>query len=285
MIPSLGNSLLNYRVDVMKWAYGITTVPERAGGLLPATIESLAQAGFDRPMLFVDGSIEYSGRLDVVRHPRVGQLRNWMNALFYLFTTTRADRYAIFEDDLLACRQLRPYLDRCPPGKTYWNLITSDDNLHDTGYRPGWHLSNQLGRGAVGLVFDRETVDCLLRMERFVRAPANGETMADAVVIDTLKPLGYRELVHYPSLLQHMGAESTLGHSIGQVSAFQGVEYDLLSIDDTSPSTHKSATTTCCFRRRGQAMICERCGREVMIRNPTLAPEKYRARCRNAEYA
>lgn len=267
----------------MKWAYGITTVPERAGALLPATIESLAQAGFDRPILFTDGAVEDYWGLDIVQHPRVGQLRNWMNALFYLFTSTRADRYAIFEDDLLACRQLRPYLERCPPGKTYWNLLTSDDNLHDTGHRPGWHLSNQLGRGAVGLVFDHDTVDCLLRMERFVRAPVNGESMADAVVIETLKPLSYRELVHYPSLLQHMGAESTLGHSLGQVSAFHGVEYDLLSILDASCGGALQRTTSmCCFRRSGAVMICERCGREVNIRNPTLAPEKYHARCRKA---
>ncbi len=161
----------------MKWAYGITTVPERVSTLLPQTIASLATAGFDRPVLFVDGSIPEHGDLEVVCHPRVGQLRNWMQALFYLFTTRDADRYAIFEDDVLACRQLREYLERCPPSKVYWNLITLDENRVHTKDVPGWHESNQLGRSACGLVFDRATVDCLLRMERFVRGPANSETM------------------------------------------------------------------------------------------------------------
>ncbi|MEX0612906.1 MAG: hypothetical protein WD229_12370 [Pirellulales bacterium] len=72
-----------------------------------------------------------------------------------------------------------------------------------------------MGRSACGLVFDRSTVDCLLRMERFVRGPAREETMSDAVVIATLKSLGYKELVYYPSLLQHVGLESTLGNSFG----------------------------------------------------------------------
>ena len=112
----------------MKWAYGVTTVPERIGTLLPQTLASLAAAGFDRPVLFVDGQITGYGDHGVVCHPRVGQMRNWMHAIFYLFTTIDADRYAIFEDDVQACRQLREYLERCPAGKVYWNLITLDEN-------------------------------------------------------------------------------------------------------------------------------------------------------------
>src|SRR3989304_3016743 len=161
----------------MNWAYGITTVPERVETWLPQTLRSLAAAGFDRPVLFVDGHIPGYEDLEVVCHPRVGQLRNWMQALFYLFTTKDADRYAIFEDDVLACRQLREYVERSPPGKVYWNLITLDENRAFTNDVPGRHGPNQWGRSACGLVFDHSTVDCLLRMERFVRGPASGETM------------------------------------------------------------------------------------------------------------
>src|SRR5438309_2061382 len=112
----------------MKWAYGVTTVPERMGDLLPQTLQSLAAAGFDRPVLFVDGPAGgYNYHGEIVSHPRVGHLRNWMNAIFYLFTTQEADRYALFEDDLIACSQLRQYLERWPPGKDYWNLLTHDE--------------------------------------------------------------------------------------------------------------------------------------------------------------
>jgi hypothetical protein len=266
----------------MNWAYGITTVPERVGTLLPQTIASLAEAGFDRPVLFVDGRMaEYEG-LEVVCHPRIGQLRNWMHALFYLFTTQEADRYAIFEDDLLACRQLREYLERCPPDKVYWNLITLDENRAYTNDVPGWHESNQLGRSACGLVFDRATVDCLLRMERFVRGPANRETMSDAVVIATLKSLGYKEIVHYPSLLQHVGIESTLGNSIGRVSAFVGEDVDLLSLPAPERVSPRRSTR-CQFQRDGDFMVCQICGWRMRISDPSLPPEKYHARCGGAD--
>jgi hypothetical protein len=266
----------------MNWAYGITTVPERVSNLLPQTIASLAAAGFNRPVLFVDGHIPRYEDLEVVCHPRVGQLRNWMNALFYLFTTQNADRYAIFEDDVLACHQLREYLDRCPPGKVYWNLITLDENRAYTNDTPGWHESNQLGRSACGLVFDRAAADCLLRMERFVRGPGNGETMSDAVVIATLKSLGYKELVHYPSLLQHVGLESTLGNKFGQVSAFLGTDYDLLSLPAPRlPAPRKSSR--CQFQRDGDFMVCQICGWRMRISDPSLPPEKYHARCGGAE--
>lgn len=266
----------------MNWAYGITTVPERVSNLLPQTIASLAAAGFDRPVLFVDGHIPSYDDLEVVCHPRVGQLRNWMHGLFYLFSTKDADRYAIFEDDVLACRQLREYLDRCPPNKVYWNLITLDENRAYTNDVPGWHESNQLGRSACGLVFDRSTVDCLLRMERFVRGPGNGETMSDAVVIATLKSLGYKELVHYPSLLQHVGLESTLGNSIGGASAFVDEDFDLLSLPAPEyPAPCKSSR--CQFQRDGDFMVCKVCGWRMRIADPSLPPEKYHARCRGAE--
>lgn len=266
----------------MNWAYGITTVPERVNTLLPQTIASLAAAGFDCPVLFVDGHIPSYDDLEVVCHPRVGQLRNWMHGLFYLFATKDADRYAIFEDDVLACRQLREYLERCPPGKVYWNLITLDENRLHTKDVPGWHESNQLGRSACGLVFDRATVDCLLRMERFVRGPDSGETMSDAVVIATLKSLGYKELVHYPSLLQHVGLESTLGNSFGQVSSFLGEDYNFLSLPaPTPPAPRKS--NRCQFERDSDFMVCQVCGWRMRISDPSLSPEKYLARCGGAE--
>jgi hypothetical protein len=266
----------------MNWAYGITTVPERVGTLLPQTIASLAAAGFDRPVLFVDGQITGCDRHEVVCHPRVGQLRNWMHALFYLFTTRDADRYAIFEDDVQACRQLREYLERCPAGKVYWNLITLDENRAFTNDVPGWHESNQLGRSACGLVFDRSTVDCLLRMERFVRGPGNGETMSDAVVIATLKSLGYKELIHYPSLLQHVGLESTLGNSIGRVSAFVSEDVDLLSVPISERPAPRN-NTRCNFQRDDDFMVCQVCGWRMRITDPSLPPEKYHARCGGAD--
>ena len=59
-------------------------------------------------------------------------------------------------------------------------------------------------------------------------------------MIATLKSLGYSELVHYPRLLQHVGQQSTLGNSFGNVIGFLGVDYDLLSLPALNSLLKKS---------------------------------------------
>jgi hypothetical protein len=119
-------------------------------------------------------------------------------------------------------------------------------------------------------------------MERFVRGPANRETMSNAVVIATLKSLGYKELVHYPSLLQHIGMASTLGNSFGEVSGFLGVDYNLLSLPAPEyPAPRKSSR--CQFQRDGDFMVCKNCNWRMRISDPSLPPEKYHARCGGAD--
>jgi hypothetical protein len=115
-------------------------------------------------------------------------------------------------------------------------------------------------------------------MERFVRGPENGETMSDAVVIATLKSLGYKELIHYPSLLQHIGLESTLGNSIGRVSAFTGEDVDLLSLPAPKRPAPRNSTR-CHFQREDDFMVCQVCGWRMRITDPSLPPEKYYAPC------
>lgn len=224
----------------MEWAYGITTVPSRLETFLPATMESLAVAGFDDPILFVDGAgdtthlPQYSGL--VIRCPKVGHLGNWYSSLISLYVThPKADRYALFEDDLLACSNLREYLDRCPyPPEGYWNLLTHDVNLHLTKGRRGWHASNQKGKGAVGLVFSGDVLRKLMKTPGFVERPWNDKRKcADGMVIDCLKPEGVTEYIHYPSLLQHVGLESTMpGHKYGTVKGFMGTNYNPLELLD-----------------------------------------------------
>jgi hypothetical protein len=119
------------------WAYGVTTIPLRRTDYLPKTLESLARAGFDRPRLFVDGSqsdVRYRdfGELETTFHyPAVRLYGNWILALWELFLRNPgAQRYALFQDDLLACTNLRQYLERVPypKGGGYLNLFSSPAN-------------------------------------------------------------------------------------------------------------------------------------------------------------
>src|SRR5689334_3053216 len=102
----------------MEWSVGVTTVPARAGVMLPRTLASLAAGGFDRPRLFVDGSDDVQSwkamfRLPAsCRWPRVKPFGNWVLALWELWLREPdADRWAIFQDDLVCVRNLRPYLE------------------------------------------------------------------------------------------------------------------------------------------------------------------------------
>ncbi len=233
--------------DSYHWAYGVTTVPRRRADLLPRTLASLAAGGFDRPWLFVDGCDDLQGwRREFVdagraagvtcRYPLVRAYANWCLALAELYARDPlAGRYAVFQDDVLCVRNLRPYLESIPfPPKAYWNLYLgpwNDQGKNFTGrHRPpyfsdpafvGFTPGDQGGRGALGLVFDRDTVQTLLSSRYVVDRPLQrhrdgwglsprGFKYVDAAVVEALRPLGYAELVHHPSLLRHEGVESTI---------------------------------------------------------------------------
>src|SRR5688572_9885654 len=102
----------------LKWAYGITTVSQRRQKYLPTTLSSLQKAGFDKPVLFVDDCPNTAlwrdeFKLEVVpRFPRIRTFGNWTLALLELtIREPYADRYALFQDDLVTYPHLRQYLE------------------------------------------------------------------------------------------------------------------------------------------------------------------------------
>lgn len=220
----------------MMWAYGITTTPVRRYKELPQTIKSLASAGFNEPRLFIDGihgdttSLDYS-RFNLpltFRSAVIGAMGNWALGMYELYIRApAADFFVMFEDDLLACDNLKAYLSQCQHLKenAYCNLLTHDCNAARRPHEHnGWYLSDQRGKGAVGLAFSNATVCKLLSSKLFVerfRHPIGKRLATDGAICDALVPSGFKEYVHYPSLLQHTGIESTLkGHKYGPVKSF-----------------------------------------------------------------
>lgn len=220
----------------LTWAVGVMTVPERSN-LLNHTLASLCEAGFDKAdmRLFVDGAQDSQpheslhGIAATARWPRMGIHGNWLLSMHELvIRRPNADRFVIFQDDLLAAPRLREYLERCPfPERGYWNLFNFLGNDFETPHGPrakgylGWYLSNQLGKGALGLVFDRLNVVRVLTAEHMVKRPLDtwnhenplmrvrGTHAVDGGVVEAMKKAGCQEWVHYPSLLSHTGDEST----------------------------------------------------------------------------
>lgn len=244
-----------------QWSYGVMTCAERRDTLLPRTLASLAQAGFDQPRLFVDAvnsddvSLDWENQFRLPlsnRWPRLRSYGNWLLGLVELVVREPvADYYAIFQDDFVTYKNLRGYLEHClyptsfgrghTPG--YWNLFTMTENeqhvpLLNGQKRLGWHLSNQRGRGAVALVFNSLIAYKLLNSSHTydrLRDPKRGCQAIDGGVVTALGHQGVREYIHYPSLVYHTGQQSSMiehhpAHPEVQPQAgtFLGEDYDAL---------------------------------------------------------
>lgn len=240
------------RTRMLSWCYGVTTVPRRRDDLLPRTLESLKAAGFDAPRLFVDGARnreavwwEDKFKLDVTaRFPNVRTAGNWVLSLYELYyRSPLADRYALFQDDLVTYHNLRAYLDHCTyPDKGYLNLYTFPPNRQlppprvgqTARFLEGWYPSNQFGRGAVALVFSRAAVVTLLSAEHLTERPQDpkrGHRSIDGGIVDSFRKAGWREYVHNPSLVQHTGEQSSMGNRPHQQAvSFRGEGYNALDL-------------------------------------------------------
>lgn len=241
------------------WCVGVTTCPQRRADLCPKTLQSLCRGGFNgpaRPWLFVDGCDDLQGwrrEYDAddpgslvmgvtCRYPLVRAFGSWVLAVTEMwYRNPLADRYAVFQDDVEVVANLRQYLDTVVlQPKTYWNLWLGPWNENPrnfgAGRRPtpppwltdptfvGFAPGDQGGRGAMGLVFDRETAQLMAGCSYFAGRPAHqprgpstawelhprGFKFIDGAVVDALKPLGYVELVHSPSLVRHVGTISVM---------------------------------------------------------------------------
>ena len=202
----------------MEWAYGVTTVPSRVkDGLLIRTLSSLYKAGFEDPRLFVDGKIAIAMvynrfMLQVTMHtPKIGAYGNWIVSLLELYMRNpKADMYVMFQDDILAAKNLREYLESCTyPIKGYWNLINYPTNVKKAPSKEyvGWYPSDQMGRGGQGLAFTQEALRVLFSHKLIFVHPHeyNGPRSLDGAVSRIFKDRGWKEYVHSPGLMGHTG--------------------------------------------------------------------------------
>jgi len=224
------------------WAYGLLTVPERRYDLFPITLKSLIEAGFHNPTLFVDGDSSCSEyelfSLPVVTHnPPIRIVANWMTAAWQLLVCNpQATHFALFQDDVLLCKGVRQYIEQGEyPKKAYLNLCNYKENEELADGKKGWYPSNQKGRGAQALVFSRHSFAGLLGTNRIAERALcvkNGWRNIDGGVSLSANALGYTELVHMPSLAEHIGTKSTIGNSFNRYpgpETFPGTAYNVFT--------------------------------------------------------
>lgn len=244
-------------VRTYKWSYGILTIPSRRKQL-ERTISSLRIAGFNRPVLFLDGAshseannYEMDLGLPVInRMPVIRTFGNWILALWQLYIQSpTADYLAIFNDDIVAYSNLRTYLEARPiPAKGYGNLLTLPKNtekvLRDHSTIPRtitidntlfrWHESNQMGLGAAGLIFPTHIALALLSSREIIDKPLLSNHKAwknvDGTIVTAMNRLGYKEYVHYPSLINHVAECSSIGNDPIHTDCFWGEDYDATTL-------------------------------------------------------
>lgn len=226
----------------MKWSYGITTVPGRLQSHLPRTLESLKAAGFDDPLLSVDGCADpsaYAGLgLEVTsRAVARGNFANWyLCALECYLRDPHADMYAVFEDDIVMSRGARAYLTRtCKEPAGYYNLYSCPENERRVRSDfTGWFMSNQHGLGALALVFRRDLFKALLTDMNMLVHPTNperGKKFVDGAIATCMSRHQALEWCHSPSIVEHTGDRSTLNNeTYPKTRTFRGEDFDLGSL-------------------------------------------------------
>lgn len=246
----------------LEWTYGVMTVLERRDDLLPKTLRSLAEAGFDKPRLFVDGEGDFSQfNLEVSqRTPRVLTYGNWLLGMQeLLFRNPQADRFAMFQDDFVTVKNLREYLTRSEyPPLGYWNLYTFPSNEVKSDGRRWFEASTfatqegmygqrkQTGYGAVGLVFSREALITLLSQQHTytkILQEQGSHRRIDGRIAESMNAAGFREYVHSPSLIQHIGDQSSMGNrKHPKALSFPGETFDALSLLSPDRATQEKQT-------------------------------------------
>jgi predicted O-methyltransferase YrrM len=203
------------------FAVGMITCARPEIGAARAIVE-LRYAGFDEEVhLFCEPGTPDPGDLPGVtihrNSTRLGVVGNWARCLAWLIDNTPADHVLVCEDDVAFCRGARRALEEAisSTGSVgFWSLYTPRRDRSLVGHRRGWVVSNR-GRDAWGtqaMCFPRQAAAVLLdypplREEDQIRGPT------DAIVAQCFLDAGLPCYYHNPSLADHLGRVSAVGHN------------------------------------------------------------------------
>jgi predicted O-methyltransferase YrrM len=216
MRPQLIRSRTNFMLAV-----GMITC-HRPGIDVHEAIEQLRRGGFDEPVhLFCEpGTPEIRPLPEVVVHhnpTRLGVLGNWKHCLAWLVGHTTADHLLVCEDDVAYARSARRVWERALgtfDRVGFWSLYTPQRDGHIVGRTTGWVAANR-GRDAWGtqaMCFPRASAEHLLQYEPLhTENQLRGPT--DAIVAQCFRVAGLPCYYHNPSLADHLGRISSIGHT------------------------------------------------------------------------
>jgi len=239
--PPLFNELSQDKKNKATWAVGITTAP-REEPTLEDSLKSIHAAGWEDVRIFIDGDVlPPSGYSYTRRSSAAGAFSNWILALQELVVRDPAAKYyLLFQDDVRLCKGARERVEALAlPG-----IVSLYQSFHQRD--KGIHICTPPRRfvGALGLAFDRETAHKLLSswfmIDHRQRTSRNNDYIDGSLGFWCEKnevPLW----IHSPSLIQHTGHTSTLGHTENPSRTFLGEDVDASSLPEPKPVMEKSS--------------------------------------------
>ena len=215
---------------------------------LERAIDNLRHGGFDETLhVFAEPGLSQPRRAALCWHPnptRLGVVANWSLALRWLVEKTTEPNLLLVEDDGDYCRGARALLAeeiaRTPDyGLVSLYLAARFAHWHDGA--SGWrsHAYEEPTFGNVALCFRRGggVEDFLASPELAERLTVEPETAShDELLFRCFRQHGYSCRTHRPSLADHIGFASTLGHEDG--SHRRGLDFDR---DLTAPAPRARA--------------------------------------------
>lgn len=219
------------------WAVGVTTAP-RKSPTLESCLQSLSLAGWDSPRLFSEPfaskSKIFSNYPFSMRSTTLGVFPNWYLGLTELYLRMpHADAYLMFQDDALVARDARAYLENTLWPAAEVGVVSlycpSREHVRDlTGFREinrGW-----AAWGAVAYIFSNPGVRQFLSdpvvLNHRHHGPSDGVRNIDPVVGSWCQRNQLPYFVHIPTLVQHIGATSTIKPASGLKGNRVAIDFD-----------------------------------------------------------
>lgn len=193
----------------MNWATAVMAAP-REENYLPATIASLADAGWTDPLIVAEPGTQLPSKHRILAHQRrEGPWASFRIALSALLSAApQADACLILQDDILLARNLRPWLETqlWPPDAGIVSLYLAEAQAECLS--DGWsrHDLERAPYGACGICLHPDTARLL---DSDPPNRHNGR-MVDTWLGIFCEKQGLAYWQHKPSLIRHTGRESSL---------------------------------------------------------------------------
>jgi hypothetical protein len=206
---------------VSAWAIGVTTSP-RIHPTLDVCLDSIIQAGWARPQLFIDGPVRIADRHasmpTTYRSERVGAWPNYYLALAELMLhQPHSDAFIVVQDDAFFYHHesLPRYLERVLWPSREPCLVSLYSCGGDQARHNGWHPKHGLAvSGPVALVFPAEIAKAFLTdfgvFERRWHPDEKAATTLGDLITTWGSSQGVATWFPTPSLVRHIGDTSTL---------------------------------------------------------------------------